>query len=76
MSVLRVLICGGEFTLPDEIAGPWNQHRRVVSGKLSYERSLRFYVNIVRLYVWIPRSIPRFASGLETSVIPAIERIE
>jgi hypothetical protein len=26
----------------------------VIPGKLSYERSLHFYVNITRLYTWIP----------------------
>ena len=37
--------------------GPWNQDRRTTPGKPFYERSQRFYVNIVRLYVWIPRGI-------------------
>jgi hypothetical protein len=35
----------------------WNQDRRTALRKLFYERSLQFYVNIVRLYVWIPRGI-------------------
>jgi hypothetical protein len=36
---------------------PWNQDRRGNPRKLFYEQSLQFYVDIVRLYVWIARGI-------------------
>ena len=36
---------------------PWNQDRRTTPRKPFYERLLRFYMDIARLYEWITRGI-------------------
>jgi hypothetical protein len=36
---------------------PWDQDKRTTPRKLLYERPPQFYVDIVRLYLWIPRRI-------------------
>jgi hypothetical protein len=43
---------------------PWNNDSRTSVGKLFYERSPQFYVDIVRLYVGIPRRLPAPAERL------------
>ena len=62
---ILVLVCnGGGEDIDMKSLSPWNNDSRTSVGKLFYERSPQFYVDIVRLYVGIPRRLPAPAERL------------